>query len=62
MDAEPLERIARALERLADHFCPEGEKRERRPATLSTATYSREEREREELRKTLRAKKPEPPF
>jgi len=63
MDAEALailERICVALERLADVCAPEEIKRERRPAVLSTAKYTREERDREELRKTLRSKKPQP--
>ena len=41
-----LERGVVALEKLAGIEPP----RERRPATLTTATYSREERERKELR------------
>ena len=48
IDAETLdtlERIAVALERLANHFAPQQQKREPRPATLSTASYTREERE-----------------
>ena len=48
-----LERIAVALERLAG---PAEEVREApRPATLTTAIYSREERERKELRERLKA-------
>ena len=48
MDAETkaiLERVARSLERLADRYAPEKAKTEVRPASLSTATYTREERE-----------------
>ena len=49
-----LKRIADSLERLS----PENELRERKPAHLGTATYTREEREKQELRKTLSGKKP----
>lgn len=61
MDAEDralLERILAAAERLADHFAPIETKRERKPATLSTAAYTREERDRQEVRATLRGEKP----
>lgn len=37
------ERIAAAVQRLADHFAPEKEKRTGKPALLTTATYKREE-------------------
>jgi len=53
VDAETnaiLERIARSLERIADHFAPEKGKKEIRPATLSSATYTREERELAEFK------------
>jgi len=63
MDAEDraiLERIARALERLADQFAPIEGARERKPAVLGKATYSREERDRQEVRATLRGEKPKP--
>jgi hypothetical protein len=40
-----LERIAVALERIANHVDPAGRTGERRPAVLSKATYNREERE-----------------
>jgi hypothetical protein len=50
-----LVRIASALERLADHFAPVG-KKERKPATLGTAAYSEEERERLRGREELRKK------
>jgi hypothetical protein len=53
---EILERIAVAIERVADHLAPKAAKAVRQPATLSTATYSREERERQELRDTLHKK------
>ena len=36
------ERIAAALDRLAEHFAPEKEKRTGRSAVLTTATYKRE--------------------
>jgi hypothetical protein len=48
-----LKRIADACERLS----PENEPRERKPAHLGTATYTREEREQKELREKLRGKK-----
>lgn len=57
----PLERIATALERLADHFAPVEEKHEKRPAVLSTAIYDREERERKALRETLRQQESQSP-
>jgi hypothetical protein len=50
-----LKRIADSLERLS----PESELRERKPAHLGTATYTREEREQRELREKLRGKKPD---
>jgi len=40
--ARDLERIANALERLCEHFCPAESHRERRPATLTKASYRRE--------------------
>lgn len=43
-------RIADSLERLADHFCPVEEKREKRPAVLSKASYTREDKEWKEFR------------
>jgi len=55
-----LESIAESLKRLADRFAPLEAQRERRPAVLSTAIYDRQERERQELRKTLRSKEPKP--
>ena len=36
------ERIAAALDRLAEHFAPEKERRTGRTAVLTTATYKRE--------------------
>ena len=48
-----LERVARSLERLVDHYVPEKAKTEVRPASLSTATYSREEREMRDFKKSL---------
>lgn len=55
-----LQRIAVALERLADHFAAAGGPRKPKPAILSTATYSHQERERQELRAALRGEKPKP--
>ena len=65
LDAETLKLIERgvlALERLADHFAPPESQRERNPAVLGTAKYTREEKDREEFRKTFRQQKPEPPI
>jgi hypothetical protein len=53
-----LEGIAISLERIADHFDPDEEVVVRRPAVLGTATYTREERERQELREKLRGNAP----
>ena len=53
-----LQRIADSLERLADHFAPRPDNRERQPAILGTATYNREEREKQELRKKLESRVP----
>jgi hypothetical protein len=46
-----------ALERLADYFAPKSPAQPKRPAVLSTATYTAEEREKLELRKVLSGKK-----
>lgn len=46
-----LESIADSLKRLADLYAPVEVKREKRPAVLSTATYSREEREVADFKK-----------
>ena len=54
-----VERIADSAVRMADHFAPQA--KEKRPATLTTAIYSREERERKELRDHLTGKTPRPP-
>ena len=40
--ADAEERISAALDRLAEHFAPEKEKRTGRSAVLTTATYKRE--------------------
>jgi hypothetical protein len=40
-----LERIAQALERIAARYCAEEARKTPRPAVLSRATYTREERE-----------------
>lgn len=53
-----LERIAVALERIADHFAPDEPKRERRPAILSTATYHREEKDKKTFEEFVEAAKP----
>lgn len=53
-----LQTIAESLKRLADHFAPVEEPRQKRQAVLSTAIYDREERERQKLRETLRAQEP----
>ena len=45
-----LERITVALERIA----PPSSERQRKPAVLGTATYAREEREKQELRDKMR--------
>ena len=61
MDAETkaiFERIAKSLERLADHYAPEKGKTEVRPASLSTATYSREQREMRDFKAGLPASGP----
>jgi hypothetical protein len=55
-----LQRIADALTRLADHFAPRV-KKERGPATLGTAAYSEEEREKLRLRDDLKSKAASPP-
>ena len=52
--------IVISLERLADHFAPVEAQRKKQPAILSTAIYDREERERQKLRETLRAKEQKP--
>lgn len=54
--SELLRRGVVALERLADHFAPIEEPRQKRQAILSTAIYDREERERQKLREALREK------
>ena len=53
MNDELLSRIAVALERLAEHFAPLEAPREKLPPILSSATYTREERNRKELRERL---------
>jgi hypothetical protein len=61
MDAdtrELLQRLVVACERIADHLAPVVENRERHPATLTTAIYDRDERERSRLGETLRRKEP----
>lgn len=63
LDAETtslLERLVVALERIANHIAPLEGKRQIKPATLSTAAYTREERDRLEVRATLRGEKPQP--
>lgn len=63
MDAEErelLQRCAVALEKLVEHFIP-AQRKERRPATLGTAAYGEEERQRLKLREQFRKKTPEKP-
>lgn len=63
LDAETtslLERLVVALERIANHFAPLEGKRQIKPATLTTAAYTREERDRLEVRAALRGEKPQP--
>ena len=50
-----IERIAESQQRLAEHFCPI-ERKERKPAVLGVAAYSEEERERLQLRDSLKRK------
>jgi hypothetical protein len=64
LDAETLDLLRRgvvALERIADHLAPIEAPRERKPAILGKAAYSREEREREARRKAARPEEPQPP-
>lgn len=56
-----LESIASSLARIAEHLAPLEVPRERLPAILSKATYSREERERQELRQRLKGSTPKSP-
>ena len=49
-----LGRIAAALERIAARYAPEKGETEIRPATLSRATYTREEREFADFKAGLR--------
>jgi hypothetical protein len=51
-----LNRIAVSLERISGQHAPKPELRERRPAILTTATYTREERDKKELREHLKTK------
>jgi len=60
-DSAILERIAVAVERLAEHIAPLQVTREKRPATLTSATYTREERERQQLAETLKRKEAQSP-
>lgn len=58
-DLDALNRIAAALERIADageRISPKETKKERRPATLGTAAYSEEEKEKQRLRENFKAK------
>jgi hypothetical protein len=56
-----LERIALALERLVEKYAPSQDRHQKKPAILSKALYSREERETELRRKASRGEEPEPP-
>jgi len=61
MDADTIKilgRILVAVERIAEKLAPEEASRERLPATLTSAVYSREERERKELRQRLKGETP----
>jgi hypothetical protein len=64
LDAELLDLLRRgvvALERIAGYLAPAiEEQRDRRPATLSKAAYTREERDRQEFRKTIGSKAAQP--
>jgi hypothetical protein len=63
LDAETAKLIERgvvALERIAEHLAPINETRERQPATLGNAKYSREEKDREEFRKAFGSKESKP--
>ena len=51
-----FQRLVNAVERLADRFAPQGELHKPRPATITTATYRREDRELKEWKE--RAKEP----
>lgn len=65
LDAETtslLERLVVALERIANHLAPVETQRERKPAVLSQAAYTRDERDKQEVRATLRGEKPKPPL
>jgi hypothetical protein len=58
--ATALERIAVSLERVANHYAPEKERREIRPAVLSTATYTREEQDRRDFHEKFKRAGKEP--
>jgi hypothetical protein len=58
-DSASLSRIADALTRLADHYAP-ARRTEHKPAILGTATYSEEERERLQLKESLKTKAKKP--
>ena len=59
-DNELLERIAVAIERMAEELC-KPLPYQKRPAVLGTATYNEEDRTRESLRAQLEAKKSKKP-
>jgi hypothetical protein len=57
-ESDDLHRIADALTRLADYFCPIV-KKEHKPAHLGVACYSEEERKRIKLKDAFKRKAPQ---
>jgi hypothetical protein len=56
MTPEGEKELIALMKRIADHIAPEKDARPRHTAVLGTATYTREEREKKELREKLRGK------
>ena len=56
MTPEGEKELIALMRRIADHIAPE-QQSNRKPAVLGTATYTREERDKKELRETLSGKK-----
>jgi hypothetical protein len=59
-----FQRLVLAVERIADHLDQKDKPRERRPASLVTATYTREDREFKDWKERAASPKgrvPEPP-
>ena len=54
MTPEGEKELIALMKRIADHIAPEKDARPRHTAVLGTATYTREEREKTELREKLR--------